>query len=213
MKKTGCWAAIVLVVGLIALACYGCVQFTHKFTLSMASPHLFSSTSTNPKYQAHFLISGFRTRDIAFFASSTIESPECLKLIAHLEWNYVDFSGAVWSRDGSVIACRAIVMTKENLAELEKQKLDKDAPYKPIPQILPYTSAYDFREEKAIVMERGRYNTRSEWETHSKIIEELLESRGGAGKKITRQEIEKESKKLDWSEWQPYVTAESRKPM
>jgi hypothetical protein len=204
-KKYGCLVAIALVAGLIVLACYGFVQCLHKYTLGMLSPQLLVSTNGTEGYQSHFLMEGFRSRGFALFVPLTIKSAGDLKLVADLSSQANYFHSAVWSRDGSVIACRADVITSEDAAELYRPK--KDNTYKSKPQYTPYACAYDFREGKSYVFKSNGYHPRSDWDIHSKAIEEVLESRGGLGKEVSKQEIDEESKKLDWTEWQMYQSA------
>lgn len=209
-KKHGCLIAAVLVAGALGLACYGVVKVGREYTLGMVSPRLFVSTGATEEWQAHFLTGGFRNRGISLFVSSASESQDAVELVEHLNCR-PGFVNAVWSRDGTVIACRVDVTTKEDAAESARKAHDKEYSFQPPPHGTFFACAYDFRQGKSIVLRSLGYGALAEWEMHSSAIEELLKSRGGLAKGIVEHEITEQSKKLDWAQWQIYKDAMCRK--
>lgn len=211
MKKRGCLIAAVLVVGVIGLACYGFVQATRKLELGFSSPYVFVSTGATEEWQTHFLTEGFQDRGIYLLVRPVDESPDNLVLVADLAWFANYFDTAVWSGDGSVIACRANVGIREDATESARKEQDLDHVFQPIVQHTFFACAYDFRQGETIVLRHPCESSRAEWEVHSKTIEELLKSRGGLGKEISSNEIKEQSTKLDWALWQVYQNARRRR--
>lgn len=206
MKRRGCLIAIVLAVGLLGLAVYGFVQFGRGLEMTFSRPDLYLSLGTTKDCQAHFLEEGFQDRFLSLFVASSLEQNAAPKLVADLDWTTKCFDSAVWSRDGSVIACRANVVT-EDAAEAAKESQGKAGSFHGKPDYLPFSCAYDFREKKSFVFKPNDRGSRQDWEAHSNAIKELLDSRGGPGKEITRQEIDRQKQKLDWAGWQVYRRA------
>jgi hypothetical protein len=200
---------IIAIVAIGLLGWYGCVQFKHRFLLTMDSPYLFVSDGAMEAYQAHFVTEGFQDRGISLFVSPTSGSDKAPTLVDDLAAPWCRFGEAVWSSDGSVIACRAHVTTEDAVNSARKERKN-DEFYLPPTDCTPYACAYDFREAKAIVMKRSSFGRKADWEAHSQKIEELLKARGGLGGKVTEQEIDEHKKKMDWTQWQRYNTARRR---
>jgi hypothetical protein len=208
LKKVGLLLAVILVIGL--LSWYGCVQFERNLALSFSSPYLFISVGATETYQSHFVTEGFQDRGVSLFVASASSGHAGPILIENLDAPWCRFQTAVWSGDGSVIACRADVITDEAIDSARKERKYGDG-YLPPSDCTLYACAYDFRDAKAIVMNRSSLGAKTDWEAHSWKIEELLKLRGGPGKEVTQREIDEQNEKMDWAKWQVYLTA-SRVP-
>lgn len=211
-KHSGCLIAAVLAFGLLGLAGYGFVQFQHHVEMGFASPRLYVSCSATGDGQVDFVEWGFLDRGVSVFVRPLSSQHAVPQLLADLS-GYADcFRSAVWSRDGSAIACRSRVLTDEDAAEDAARKRSKDASFRPKPDYVPYCYAYDFREGKSLAKTPARGGSRHDWEVHSKAIEELLESRGGPGEAITADQVKARQQKLNWRQWQPYKQAMRNAP-
>ena len=187
MKKLGCPLAIVVAAGLIALVGLAYRQFAIRTEMGFESPMLFVSTGPGIGNHAQFVTSGFQDRGISLFVSPAIESQAAPVLVAHLEIDRNLFDSAVWSGDGTVIACR------------RKTDLHEDL----------YCYAYDFVQCKPL-MPNGvsassiGLGSPIDWHAHSSMVRQLIALRGGLGPQVTRGDIEAGSRKMDWTQWQAY---------
>lgn len=200
------------ILAVVLLSWYGCVQFQHNLALSFSSPYLLISVGATETYQAHFVTEGFTDRGVSLFVASTSAPNAAPILVEDLFGPWCRFRDATWSGDGSVIACRADVITKDAVEAARKERTYDDPSLPPSDRTL-YACAYDFREAKAIVLKRFSLHAKADWEAHSRKIEELLKLHGARGKEVTQREIDERDEKMDWAQWQVYLTARRRPPL
>jgi hypothetical protein len=174
--KRRCIIAVAVIAAIVCLAWYGGVQLRRNFDLSMTSPYVYISHGPSGEHEAHILTHGFQDRGYCLLVPA-----ESGKLEVIAELYDVRYVRGVWSRDGSVVSCLG------------------DWKY--------YRCAYDFKTGQSLVLPLGRTVNHSETELAdlSREIENLLKSRGGPDKKtVPEQDIEVQSKKLDWATWSRY---------
>ena len=94
-----------VVVGVVVLAWYGCVQFNRKMELTFTSPCLFVYTGSMEN-QAHLMLMGLQDRGLCLFVQPAKENLSSIKYIDDLAL-YARNWEAIWSLDGSVIAIRS----------------------------------------------------------------------------------------------------------
>jgi len=186
MKKLGCPLAVVVVLSIIVLLAFAWQQFVVHEAMAATSPSLFIATGPAVGNQAHFITLGRQDRVITLFVLPASDSHGKPAPVARIELDR-KIEAAVWSRDGSMIACR----------------WRNDA------NVIEYSYAYDFVERKTIMPSGVTANSIDrkspiDWTGNNNAIEKLLESRGGTGHQLTRSNIEQGSHKLDSAEWQAY---------